>query len=169
MVGDGPLAQFTRDPMRLWRNDGGRFREVARSAKIDDRDDGKGLLVLDYDEDGDLDVLVVTHAGAPHLFRNEGGNDNGWLRVKVAGADSNRDGVGARVTVRRTATASPMLREVVSGSGFLGQSERIQHFGLGPGDEPVAEVRVRFPKSKREVVLEDVSVNQTIVVTEPAE
>jgi hypothetical protein len=168
MVGEGPITQFERDPMRLWQNDGGRFHEVARSAGLDDRDDGKGLAVVDYDEDGDLDVLVVTHAGSPHLFRNDGGNANGWLRIRVAGTDSNRDGVGARVTVRRTTVASPMLREVVSGSGFLGQSELVQHFGLGPGSEPVAEVRVRFPKSGREVVLSEVTPNQTIVVTEPA-
>lgn len=72
---------FHDDPMRLWRNDSGVFTEISASEGIVDMGSGKGILVLDYDLDGDLDVFVVNNAGHPKLYRNDVKNPNAFLRV----------------------------------------------------------------------------------------
>ncbi len=156
-------------PLRFWRNDGpGVMPEVAAAAGLTDQGDGKGLLTFDYDQDGDLDLFVVNNAGAPVLYRNDGGNDNDWIRVRVRGRNSNRDGFGARVEVRVTPTSPPQVREIGASTHFLGQSERVAHFGLGPGPGgPVHEVKVFWPKGYRSNILRDVARNQTLLVVEP--
>ncbi len=108
----------------------------------------------DYDQDGDLDLVTY---GAPtkdgareaHLFRNETGNENRWLEVRVRGGagrggSTNRYGVGVRVTV--TENGLTQLREVQGGHGYhTAMNSAPQEFGFGPGeDEPVDEVRVRW-------------------------
>jgi hypothetical protein len=159
-------ASFLGDPMRLWRNDGdGTFTDVAVQLGIDDRGDGKGLLVFDYDGDGDEDLLVVQHGGSPHLYRNDGGNQHAWLRVQLVGTSSNRDGVGARLTLTRNRGERPLVRDISGGSQFLGQSERIAHFGLGDFRGKLAELRIDWP-SGRQTVLHDVDSSQLLVVHE---
>ena len=63
------------------------------------RSSARGAAYADFDGDGDLDVLVTTNGGPARLLRNDGGNRNPWLRVKLGGTTSNRDGIGAQVTV----------------------------------------------------------------------
>ena len=139
-------ALFRGDATRLYRNDGdGTFTDVASEVGIADRGDGRGLLVFDYDDDGDEDVLVVQHEGRPLLYRNDGGNARAWLRVRLHGTRSNRDGVGARLLLRRGPGEVPLLRELRGGSDFLGQSEGVVHFGLGEHDGPIDELRVIWP------------------------
>ena len=103
------------------------------SSGITDTQPGKGLLVFDYDNDGDLDVFVVNNPGVPVLYRNDADATHGWLRVKLVGSASNRDGIGARVIVApdRFDPLRAYLREIDGGSNYLGQSERVAHFGLG--------------------------------------
>jgi hypothetical protein len=157
------------DPMRLFRNHGdGSFMQVSEAAGLTDTGQGKGLLTFDYDDDGDLDVFVMNTGGPARLYRNDGGDANDWLRVKVEGTQSNRDGIGARITVTSTAGGPPVLWEVNNQSYFLGQSERTAHFGLGDGVAPVAEVRVYWPVSEEEQVFQNVARNSTLVVMEPS-
>ncbi len=144
-----PSVKFLDDRVRLWRNRGdGTFEDVAPEAGIDDPGDGKGLMVLDYDGDGDLDVFIARHAGRPALFRNDGGNDNGWLRVQLVGEGGNSAGIGARVSVVRRDGEPPMVREVRASGQFLGQSEAIAHFGLGSFAGAVHELEVRWPSGE---------------------
>ena len=158
---------FRSDPTRLWRNLGaGRFEEAGARYGVDDRGDGKGLLVFDYDRDGDQDVLIAQHEARALLYRNEGGERNAWLTVELQGRAANRQGVGARVLVTRAPGERPLLREVSGGNGFLGQSEAVAHFGLGALTQPVHELRVRWPGG-REQVLRDVPVRQRLLVREP--
>jgi hypothetical protein len=157
---------FNATPMRLFRNDGGRMTDVALAAGLTSTN-GKGLVALDYDEDGDVDLFVVDNGGQPHLYRNDGGNDSSWLRVRLVGTASARDAYGARVSVRLTPGAAPQVREIRGGSNFLGQDEATAHFGLGPGSKAVAEVRIRWPRTGAEQVLTDVARNATVVVVEP--
>jgi hypothetical protein len=162
-------AQYLSDPMRLWRNRGDRsFEEVSVPSGITDTRPGKGLLVFDYDNDGDLDVFVVNNAASPTLYRNDGGNLLDWLRVKVRGCVSNRDGWGTRVEVRVTAASPPQVREIGTTSHFLGQSEHVAHFGLGSGDDPVAQVRVIWPKTGVHQLFHNVARNSTLLVDECA-
>jgi hypothetical protein len=163
------LELFHDDPMRLWRNDGaGVWPEVAVASGITHTGSGKGLLTFDYDDDGDLDLFVVTNSGLPVLYRNDGGNAKNWLRVKVEGRGSNKDGFGTRIEVRRTANSPVLIDEVDAGSHFLGQSEKTAHFGLGSGlpGAVVNEVKVVFP-SGRTRIYNFVPHNTTLSVLEP--
>ncbi|MBM4434554.1 MAG: CRTAC1 family protein, partial [Chloroflexi bacterium] len=160
------LLRFRSDRMRFWRNDGSVMTEIAESLGITDRGSGKGLLVFDYDNDGDLDLFVVNHGGEPKLYRNDGGNANGWLRVRLESKDAGRVGVGAKVTVRVTKDGPVQVREIHAGGEFLGQSEAVAHFGLGPGKGRVAEVRVRWPTTGTEQVLRNVERSRVLVVRE---
>ena len=161
---------FEDDPMRLWENDGeGALVERSAAAGLTSTEAGKGLLTFDYDRDGDLDVFVVNNAGAPHLYRNERGNELPWLRVRVIGSSSNRDGLGARVLVEPDAGMPAQLREVGVGAHFLAQSETTLHFGLGPEAEVVERVTVTWPASGEQTVLENVPVRSTIVIREGEE
>ena len=161
------LFPFLHDPMRLWRNQGGVMTEVSAAAGITSTLSGKGLLTFDYDGDGDLDVFVVNNSGHPVLYRNDGGNSRNWLRVKLRGRDSNRNGIGARIWVTTIAAGPSQLREIDGGSHYLGQSELTAHFGLGSGSAPVAEVRVEWPQTGRTQRFENVARNTTLLVTEP--
>jgi hypothetical protein len=159
--------RFLTDQMRFWRNDGGVFAEIADSVGVTDTASGKGLLTFDYDNDGDIDIFVVNNGGGPKLYRNDGGNSFDWLRVRVVGERSNRDGLGAKITVTPTEGGASRFREVNSSSFFLGQGETIAHFGLGEGDAPVARVAVEWPLGG-ETVRENVARNTTLTIVESA-
>ena len=153
----------------MWfRNAGnGTFEPPARVGQAQ----GPSALVLaDREGDGDLDVLVVNHAGAPRLFRNEsagasGGAGPGWLRVAVEGTISNRDGRGAKLRVQVEADGPWQVREVGVGSHFLGEGELVQHFGLGEA-ETVHRVEVEWPASGLIQTLDAVAGGQTLVFVE---
>ncbi len=152
------------DPMRYWENDGaGGFRSRSTVVGLDDRGDGKGLLVLDIENDGDLDILVLNNGAPPLLFRNESTGTGNWLRVTAEGVQSNRDGSGARVTVH-AAGMLPMVRQVGASTHFLGQSDERLHFGLG-GAERVS-LEVYWPASGISTRYDDVAANSWILVRE---
>ena len=141
---------FNNDRMRLWRNRGdGTFDEVAQASGMRDRRSGKALLTLDYDRDGDLDVLVVNTASEPVLYRNDTPDTGNWLRVVLEGVTSNRNGFGALVRVY--AGGAVYVREYTCGSGFLSQDEAGEWFGLG--DVLSADsVTVLWPSGMRQTV-----------------
>ena len=163
-----PLARFARDPMRAWRNLGsGAMAEASVALGLRDEGAGRGMASLDFDRDGDLDLFVVHNGDTPVLYRNDGGNRNAWLRVEARGTDSNRDGVGTVVFVWADSEGLAQVREIESGGGFLGQSERAAHFGLGPGSAPVERVLVFWPATGRTQEFADVARNATLVAVEP--
>ena len=90
----------------------------------------RGAATGDFDNDGDLDVVVSTNDGPVVLLRNDGANQNRFVRVKTIGTRSNRDGIGARVTVTRP-DGRPQWRLVHTGSGYASQSDTALTFGLG--------------------------------------
>lgn len=157
---------FHLDPTTLWRNDDGVFTDVSVEMGITDRDKGKGVLVFDYDQDGDLDLFIVNNNGFPILYRNDLESENHWLRVRTRGRFSNRDGIGAVVTLERGDGRGMQHREINGGSHYLTQSEKVAHFGLGDSMVPVSLLKVRWP-SGIEQRLHDVSVDQVIEVVEP--
>lgn len=160
--------RFHDDPTRLWRNNGsGHFEDVAHQAGIAPTGKGKGLLTFDFDNDGFLDVLVAENSGRARIFRNLAPSpQNGWLKVRPKGSVTNRDGVGAVVTLKQSADARAQYREVIGGSQFLGQSEKGLHFGLGPDPSNVAELTIDWPVSGCRQTLRNVPRNSTITPTE---
>jgi tetratricopeptide (TPR) repeat protein len=121
---------------------------------------GWGCAFSDYDNDGDLDLLVASGSGVK-LFRNDSPRRH-WVEVKVVGTQSNTAGIGARVT---TVNANRhQLREIEGGKGTTSQNSLIAHFGLGDNESPV-RISVRFPSGNTKV-LDNVQLDQRIEVVE---
>lgn len=161
---------FRSDPMKFWRNDGAAtpFAEISVSIGLTSKRSGKGMLSFDYDKDGDLDLYLVNNKGNGVLYRNDGGNDNDWLQLDLVGQASGTDGVGARVQLWITEGDDPQMRETSLSSNYLSQDEDIVHFGLGdlPDGATIHKVEIQW-LSGAISVLDDVSPNQRMVVTEP--
>ncbi len=113
--------------------------------------EGRALALADVDGDGDVDVVVATDLGELVYFRNDGGNEKGFLRIRARGLRSNRDGLGAKVEVKAGAVSTK--REVRSSSGYFSQNELPLHFGLG--DSPRADyVRFLWPGGVKQIEME---------------
>ncbi|HEX6772314.1 MAG TPA: CRTAC1 family protein [Acidobacteriaceae bacterium] len=162
-----PSLKYAEPPL-LFRNRGnGRFEDVSNKVGAALRQPvvARGAAYLDYDNDGDLDLVIVPSNGPARLLRNENGNENDVLRVKTIGTRSNRDGIGARVTVR-LANGERLSETVKSGSSYLSQSELPLTFGLGkPGEGKMVTVEIRWPSGRRES-FKDMKVNQAITLEE---
>ena len=134
-----------RQPNQAYRNVGdGRFADVSRSAGagLAVAKSSRGLAAGDYDNDGDVDALVGAIAEAADLLRNDAGGDAAWIGVALVGVRSNRDGIGARISV--TAGERTQTRDIHSGGSYLSHGDMRGLFGLGTG-EVVDRVRVRWP------------------------
>ena len=123
----------------------------------------RGTLFGDYDNDGDTDLLITQLNGKVTLLRNENGKRNNWLRLKLIGTRSNRDGIGARVTL--TAGTESQLREVHIGYSYLSSNDPRLLFGLGERTV-VDRLQIRWQSGVVQL-LENLAVNQELVVTEP--
>ncbi len=158
----------SNEPVKFWSADGvGGFIDHTASVNLEIGRQRRGISTFDYDDDGDLDLLFTNSCDSAQLYRNENGNDGDWLRVRTIGTSSNTEGVGARVSVMAIAGAAVQMREIGAQAYFMGQSERIAHFGLPVGEDPVAEVQVYWPVTDQIQVFEGVARNSTLVVTEP--
>ena len=116
----------------LMRNDGtGRFLDVAKQSGeyFQHKYVGRGATCGDYDNDGDLDLLVVNLNDSTRLLRNDGGSNNNWLTVATKLPGGKSDAIGARVTV--TSGELMQIRDVTPVTGYLSQADPRAHFGLG--------------------------------------
>lgn len=160
-------------PNQLFENDGSaQFKDVAADTGLDDYENSRGVATFDFDADGDLDILLVTNAGAPMLFRNDGGHTNDWLRIRVLEAEGGRDSVGA-VVLAQTDNSHPQRRTIGVGAHLMAQSEATAHFGLGPPVEGrTVEVTITWPSKvgaeSVTLVIRDVSANVGLTVIKPA-
>ncbi len=129
---DAGLSEKYEEPGSFYRNRGdGTFADFSRQAGPDLRKGsvGRGVAFADYDNDGDIDFIVTNLNGRPHLFRNDLANHNHWLMLKVVGRDSNRDGIGARITLRTA--GGEQTWEIKRTVGIFSASDPRAHFGLG--------------------------------------
>ncbi len=137
-------------PPHLFLNRGADgFRDVAAAAGADFAHPkvGRGAAFGDFDNDGDLDVLITTNQGPAHLYRNDQTGGNRSIRVRLVGTKSNRDAIGAAVRLYRGNESSS--RMVKSGSSYLSQSELPLTFGMGTRD--IAErLEIRWPSGRTE-------------------
>ena len=153
-------------PPHLFRNVGrGRFEDASRQAgrPLQEAIVARGAAYGDYDNDGDLDLLIATNGGRARLLRNDGGNANHFLTVRTIGTTSNRDGLGARITVKVSGGVT-LSRTVKSGSSYLSQSQLPVTFGLGSASI-VERVDVEWPSGRKDA-LSNVRTNQTITIQE---
>ena len=151
----------------LFRNTGARkFEEMAVAASgLTPALVGRGAAYADYDNDGDLDVVVTVNNGAARLFRNDQAGTNTMLRVQLAGAAANRDGIGARVELALAGGAKPW-QTVKTGSSYASQSELPLTFGLGASKE-AAGIRVTWPGGRVDTI-GPVKANQLVAIKEGA-
>ncbi|MGH9942498.1 MAG: CRTAC1 family protein, partial [Pyrinomonadaceae bacterium] len=164
-----PRVRYAQPP-HLFRNLGRRrFEEVTgkvgralRRAVV-----GRGAAYGDYDNDGDLDLLVTANNGPARLYRNDNANQNDVLRVKLVGNQSNRDAVGAKVTVKGAGGRQSLSGVVRTGSSYASQSELPLTFGLDrPGDtEKIVTLGILWPSGGR-MTVQQVKANQSLVIQE---
>ena len=151
-------------PNQLLRNEAGRrFTDVSAQAGggLAVPNVGRAAIRGDYDNDGDLDLVVTTEAGPARLLRNDGGNQHHWLAVALEGK-APRDALGARVTVE--AGGVRQVRERHSGGSYLASHDPRLHFGLG--EHARARVEVVWPDGQVQQ-LGEVAANQFLVVRQP--
>jgi hypothetical protein len=134
---------------KLFRNlDGHSFKEISAAAGVDNDRDGRGLAMADFDRDGRLEFFQANANQEPILYRNVTGTTGNWIQLDLVGTSSNRDAIGARVTVK-TGSGKTLIREVDGGNAYAGQSSRRVHVGLGP-DTTVESIEIRWPGGSRQ-------------------
>jgi hypothetical protein len=162
-----PTVKYAQPP-HLFRNVGNnKFEEV--TAKLGKALQlpivGRGGAYGDFDNDGDLDLLITSNHGPTRLLRNDNANQNDVLRIKTVGTKSNRDGIGAKVTVI-TEKGERLTRMVKTGSSYLSQSELPLTFGLGkPGSNNQVRLEIMWPSGNKDTI-SSVKPDQSITVQE---
>jgi enediyne biosynthesis protein E4 len=164
-----PSLQYAELPLLFHDLGKGKFEDVSEKAGsfLQKPMVGRGAAYLDFDNDGDFDLVVTTNNGPARLLRNDNGNRNDMLRMKLIGTRSNRDAIGARVTVTTRAGAR-LSAMVKSGSSYLSQSELPLTFGLGkPTTAKVVNIDIAWPSGLKESIA-NVAANQFLTIKEGA-
>jgi len=172
-IKDYKTGKFYRDEFRgdiswngyehnvLMRNEGKdsngtlQFTDIGMAVGADDIKDTRGMAVADFDNDGALDIITNTNPGdsgdaskaRPALLRNNIGSRRNWLAVELEGTQSNRDGVGAMVTIETG--GEKQLRLLSAGSGFASQNSARLYFGLNDKTQ-IDALTVRWPSGRVE-------------------
>jgi hypothetical protein len=160
------LAQYPhRGPRVIFRNHGQGSFELLTGASgpgASAPHSSRGAAFGDYDNDGDVDVLVMNMNEPPSLLRNDYPGPNRWLGVKLEGTRSNRAGLGATVVV--TAGGTPQARAILSQSSYYSHDDLRAHFGLGTATR-ADKLEVRWPSGAVDV-LRGVAAGQVVTVKE---
>jgi hypothetical protein len=159
-----PKIQF-REPPLLFHNLGkGKFVDVSNQvgAEIQRPMVARGAAYGDFDRDGDLDIVLSTNNGPAYLYRNDGGNRNHWLQLKLIGTQSNRSALGA-VAILESASGR-QSQTVHSGSSYCSQSDLALTFGLG-GDDTVKSIEIAWPSGHKDR-MSSIKSNQFLTIRE---
>ena len=153
-----------KGPAIIFRNTGeGRFVEIGEEAgaSINARHVSRGCAFGDFDNDGDLDILVMNQNEPPSLLRNDVPPGRNWLKIRLEGTKSNRSAIGARVVVRYGGRAQ--AQQVMSQSSYLSSNDPRLHFGLGT--ETDVSVEVHWPSGLSES-FKSVPINKLLLLRE---
>jgi enediyne biosynthesis protein E4 len=154
-----------KEPKVLYRNLGnGHFEDISAKVgpAIRTENLGRGCAFGDFDNDGDVDVVINNLDGPPTLLRNDGGNRNNSILIKCVATRSNRSAIGTRVKV--TSGGHSQIDEVMSGSSYYSQNDLRLHFGLDKATK-VDSIEIAWPSGLKEN-LKHVTANQLAVVQE---
>jgi hypothetical protein len=161
-----PTLRYAQ-PVGIYRNIGNRkFEDV--SAKLGRAIQkpvvARGMAYADFDNDGDLDLVITANNGPARLLRNENANQNDVLRARLIGTKSNRDAIGAKVTL--TTSSGALARMVKGGSSYLSQSELPLTFGLGkPGSTKIVRMQIVWPSGRKDSIA-DIKPNHFVTIQE---
>ena len=146
-----PEVTHAQRPLLFSNGGKGVFREIASEAgaALARKFVGRGAAYLDFDDDGDLDIVVTANGGDARLFRNDVGNQNRLIRLNLLRGARSGDGIGAQATLRTK--AGHRTKWVKSGSSYLSQSELPLTFGLGREGGP-ATAEILWPSGRRETI-----------------
>lgn len=162
------FGETFKNPRILYKNLGdGHFRDVSAEAGpgITERFSSRGAAFGDYNNNGDMDALVLNLNDLPSLLRNEGGNKQNWIKIKLIGTHCNRTAIGARV---RVITGKHIqMDEVHSGTSVMSQSDLRLHFGIGLLDT-VDLIEVKWPTTWKVERFTNVKANQILTIREGA-
>src|SRR5262245_13115734 len=154
-----------RSPRMVFRNLGnGKFEEISSRAGsgVLDPHSSRGCAFGDFDNDGDLDILIMNMNEPPSLLRNEYAGKNNWLKVRTIGTKSNRTGLGALVVL--TSGERSQAQAVLSQSSYYSHDDLRLHFGLGENTK-VDSLEIRWPSGHVQI-LKNLTANQLVVVKE---
>jgi hypothetical protein len=159
-------GQQFKNPRLVYRNLGnGRFKDVSAEMGpgITENFSSRGAAFGDYDNDGDIDVLILNMNDPPSLLRNDGGNKQNWIKIKLVGTKCNRTAIGARV---RVVTGShSQIDEVHSGTSVMSQSDLRLHFGVGKA-QVIDAIEVKWPTTQKIEKFTQIKPNQILTIRE---
>ena len=157
-----------REPRFLYYNVGnGKFKDLSKSAGpgLTEPRSGRGMAIADLFNDGRLEAVVNNLSDFPMLLVNVARNQNHWLGLRLVGTSSNRDAIGARVTLHGAARV--WVEEVRSGSSFNSSNDLRLHFGLGAAPR-LGSIEVRWPNGSHETFAPPSDLDHFIELTEGA-
>ena len=159
-----PQLTYKQSDLLYQNIGGGKFKDVSAESgpAFRIKHVGRGAAVADFDNDGDLDIVIADCGGQALLYRNDGGNRNHWLAIKARGRESNRFGLGSKVRV--TAGGVTQYREINPSGSYLSTSDMRLYIGLGK-EAVVQRLEIEWPLGKKQV-LENVPAGQILNLDE---
>jgi len=158
------VQQFRNPRLLYWNLGNGQFEDVSDRAGpgILARHSSRGAAAGDFDNDRNLDLLIMNMNEPPSLLKSQSKSGNNWLKVKLAGTKSNRSAIGAKVKV--VTGGQQQAQIVLSQSGYFSHNDSRLHFGIGRS-EKADSIEIAWPSGLVET-LRDARANQTLTVTE---
>jgi len=151
----------------LLENDGkGRFKSVGSElgSYFSTKRSGRGLVIWDYDNDGDMDIIIshLDHKGIPSLLRNEGGNSNNWLGLTLKGKNNEAAAIAAKVTVTVVGKKQVFINQWTT--GYLSNSDPRMHIGLGKNKQ-IDQLEINWSDGKNETY-KNIAINKYSTILE---
>lgn len=156
-------SNFSRSTPRLLLNDReGSFRDVSAETGFSESYGGRGVACFDYEQDGDIDIVINPIDGAPRLYRNELNGSKNWMAIRLIGLPGNTEAFGAKVTLETE--NGTQFREVRFENNYLSRNPGQIHFGLDDM-EHVSRILIEFPRPHQKlIVMSEPEINQLHLV-----